>query len=181
MNPNTEPNPLLKERQHRRWLALWRQWGKPRLSLELGYQPVPFGDFEGYLGSTGIVIREAGEAFAVADVVMLPFKVFACDKDITNLVGSLSGLPTEGGDIVLLHHFPSWQTMGVIVAAVLVAHLNAATEQRDVEALRALDIAVAKQHVADVEAELLAEATSCHGVAVASPTTFSTRSERRRL
>jgi hypothetical protein len=148
----------------------------------MGFQPVPFGDWEGYLHGTDIIVRIAGDAFEHGRHVMLPFQVFAGKLDITELVGTLSGLPTGGGRITILHREESFYTTGVIAAAVLVAHLNAALMLRDVEALRALDIAVAQRHVAVVEAELLAEATSRQGeAAVPSPTTFSTLSERRRI
>ena len=176
------PNPDLKEKQQRRWLALWRRWGKPRLSLRLGYQPAQFGDFDGYLGVSGVSFRAAGDAFEHAGQVLQPFHIFAEEKDITLLVAELAELPATDGRIVVLCRNPSWHAMGVVASAVLVAHLNAAAAQRDIEALRALDVVIASQHVAIIEAELLAEATRRQGESgVGASASFSARSKRPRL
>lgn len=66
-----------------------------------------------------------------------PSVFFAEGKDITLLVAELSELPAFDGRIVVLCCNPTWHAMGVVASAVLVAHLNAATAQRDIEALRA--------------------------------------------
>ena len=115
------PNPDLKEKQQRRWLALWRRWGKPRMSLLLGYQPAQFGDFDACLGVSGISFRSAGDAFEHDGRVLQPVRVFAEGKDITLLVAGLSELPVFDGRIVVLCCNPTWHAMGVVASAVLAA------------------------------------------------------------
>jgi hypothetical protein len=164
----------------RRWLAYWRQWGKPRLSLGVRLTTVPHEEDAGCLDGSNIVIKFAGETFEYAGLVMQPFRLFADRQDITVLVAELAGFPCDAGRLVVLLHDPWWNGMAIVAMAVQSAHLNAAWALRDVEAIRAMDAAIVSEHVASIEAAILAESVP-ETLAVESSQAFSTRSKRPRL
>lgn len=167
---NTDPK--LRE-SARRWLDLWRSWGKPRIEMNVSFCPEDGGEFEGRVGSTGIVLRFDGEPFEHDDLNFQPFRILALDTDLTSLVADLSGVPCEDGRLVIVYRDEWWNAMPTVAMTVQAAHCNAAWVWEDVEAMQFLDSAVASEQVAALEAQLLANA--------ATPPTFSSRSKRSRL
>ena len=97
-----------------------------------------------------------------------------------NLVAELAGFPCDAGRLVVLLHDPWWNGMAIVAMAVQSAHLNAAWALRDVEAIRAMDAAIVSEHVASIEAAILAESVP-ETLAVEASPPFSTRSKRPRL
>lgn len=166
------PQPNLKEKQQQ-WLALWRDWGKPCLGTGVSFSPLLGGEHEGHIGSSEIAIRFAGDPYEYADFVLQPFKVLAGDEDISVLVAELAGLTSEDGCLVMMFREFWWEAMTNVAAMVMFAHSEAAMACRDVEAMWALDKAVAAERVATLEAMLLDE--QMH------PAIFGTRAKRPRL
>lgn len=155
------------------WLERWRAWGKPKLGGGVHFSPLLGGDYEGHVGSSGIVIRVAGDPYEYADYVLQPFKVYAGEEDISAVVAELAGLASEDGCLVMMFREYWWEAMTNVAVMVMFAHSEAAMASRDVEAMRALDKAVVAERVATLEAMLLDEQTH--------PATFGTRSKRPRL
>jgi hypothetical protein len=166
------PDPKLRE-PARRWLDLWRGWGKPRIEMNVSFCPVDDGEFEGRVGSTNIVLRFDGEPTEHDDFFLQPFQILVFDTDITSLVAELSGIPSDDGRLVIIYRDEWWNAMTTAAMAVQAAHCNAAWLSEDVEAMRLLDRAVASEQVAALEALILANA--------ATPSAFSSLSKRPRL
>ena len=167
-----DPDPKLREAA-RRWLDMWRGWGKPRLAMNVSFCPVDGGEFEGRVGLTNIVLRFDGEPSEHDDFFLQPFRILVFDTDLTSLVAELSGVPSDDGRLVIIYRDEWWNAMTTVAMAVQAAHCNAAWVLEDVEAMQSLDRAVASEQVAALEAQLLANA--------AMPLAFSSRSKRPRL
>lgn len=156
-----------------RWLEMWREWGKPPLAMKVSFSYAGDGGCIGHVGTTEISIQFDGEPFEHEEFVFQAFRVTAAEVDISELVAYLAGFPFDDGKLVFMFRENWWEAMTTVAIAIQGAHRNAAWAMKDVEAMRALDEIFASEHVAALEATMLAKA--------ASPSALSSRSNRCRL
>jgi hypothetical protein len=141
-----------------RWLRVWRQLGSPRISFDLHFSGGLNGEAFALLGNTGLIAYFGGHLLRRGHYVFHPVKIETPGgRDVTVLLGRLSGLRHERG--CLLSNNPAERLFALSAAAdaLVAAHFDAAWGQDHVEAMRALDLPDVGERVAALEERLFGD------------------------